>query len=344
MKHFLNTLFVTTDGAYIRREGDTIAVEVERETRVRIPVHTLSGLVCFGNVLCTPALFGLCAEHGVCVSFLTEYGRFLARVEGPVRGNVLLRRAQYDASSDESAARELTRGLVAAKLTSSRSGLRRAARDQSDPQAQDRLSQAADRIGNVIGRCARATSLDELRGLEGEGAKYYFEVFQAMILTDDPAFAFEKRSRRPPMNPINAMLSFVYTLLTHDIRGALEATGLDPAVGFLHRMRPGRPSLALDLLEELRAYIADRLILSLVNRRQVTAKDFHTSESGAVTMENDARKRLLVAYQERKQKEILHPFIGETISLGLLPHVQAQLLARHLRGDLNPYPPYVWRG
>ncbi|MDQ2945758.1 MAG: type I-C CRISPR-associated endonuclease Cas1c [Acidobacteriota bacterium] len=343
MRHLLNTLFVTTQGSYLKREGETIIVRVEKETRLQIPVHNLSGIICFGRVSCSPFLMGLCARRGVVLSFLSEHGEFLARVQGPVCGNVLLRREQYRRSDKEPAALRIAGALISAKIANARNVLQRSARDGGEGPALEPLRQGAHALALVLGRVEAATTLDALRGIEGEAARLYFGVFDHLITGDKAGFSFSGRTRRPPLDNVNALLSFVYTLLVHDITGALEAVGLDPSVGFLHRDRPGRPSLALDLMEELRPYLADRLVLSLINRQQVKASGFTTTESGAVVMNDATRKELLAAWQRRKQEEIQHAFIDEKIPLGLLPYVQAMLLARHLRGGLDGYPPFLAR-
>lgn len=343
MKKYLNTLYVTTQGAYLNKEGEAVVVSIERETRLRVPVHTLGGVVCFGNVMCSPYLMHLCAENDVAVSFLSENGRFLARVQGPVSGNVLLRRAQFGASGDKAASAAIARNIVMAKIANCRTVLQRTLRDHGGNPRTDDLEHAVNRLANLLEQAKRAAALETLRGTEGEASRVYFDVFDALITSQKEGFVFEGRNRRPPLDNVNALLSFIYTLLAHDCTGALEAVGLDPQVGFLHRDRPGRPSLALDLMEEFRPFLADRLALSLINLKQLQAKDFKKSESGAVEMSDEARKALLTAYQQRKQEEILHPFVNEKAPLGLFFHLQAQLLARHLRGDLDGYPPFVWK-
>ncbi len=343
MKHLLNTLYVTTQGAYLAREGETVVVRVEKEDRLRVPIHTLGGVVCFGQVGASPALMGLCGERGVNLSFLSEHGRFLARVQGPVSGNVLLRREQYRRADDRPAAAALARSLVVGKVINGRTTLLRAARREPDSPAGQALAAAARELAGRLRELGDASDLERVRGLEGEAARSYFEVFDHLVRAQKDAFFFRVRSRRPPLDNLNALLSFLYTLLMHDVASALEGVGLDPAVGFLHRDRPGRQSLALDLMEELRPVLADRLALTLINRQQVQAKGFSASPSGGVFMDDATRKAVLVAYQERKREELTHPFLGEKLELGLVPHVQALLLARHLRGDLDAYPPFVWR-
>ena len=343
MKQLLNTLFITTQGAYLRREGETIDVRVEQETKIRVPIHTLSSVLCFGRVSASPALMGLCAERGVAFSYLTENGRFLARVQGPVSGNVLLRREQYRRSENVEKAAEIARSVVIAKIANCRTVLLRAAREKPEGEQAAQLDFTSLRLARLIEELQKPKPLDTIRGHEGDAARNYFAVFDHLVTEDKENFFFRGRSRRPPLDNVNALLSFLYTLLTHDIAGALEGVGLDPAVGFLHRDRPGRPSLALDLMEELRPVIADRLALSLINRKQVKAAGFRRTESGAVEMDDATRKEVLVAYQKRKQEEILHPFLKEKVPFGIVAHVQAMLLARFLRGELDGYPSFLWR-
>jgi CRISP-associated protein Cas1 len=343
VKHHLNTLFITTQGAYLAKEGQAVLVRVERQTKLRVPLHTLGGIVCFGHVVCSPALMGLCGEAGVAISFLSEHGRFLARVQGFTPGNVLLRREQYRRADDATASAAIARAVVLGKVANARTVLLRGGRDH--PENGDRLAlkDAIVLLDRCLAAGERATNVDALRGVEGEAARTYFGVFTHLITTQQEEFAFHERSRRPPLDRINALLSFLYGLLAHDMRSACEAAGLDAAVGFLHRDRPGRPGLALDLMEEFRPFLADRLALSLVNRRQVQASGFRTAASGGIRMDDATRKAVLVAYQKRKQEELRHPFLGEKTTVGLLPHLQARLLARHLRGDLDGYPPFIWR-
>jgi len=343
LRKLLNTLYVTSQGAYLARDGETVKVSVEKETRLRVPIHTLGGIVCFGRVGASPALMGLCGERGVPISFLTENGRFLARVTGPVSGNVLLRRKQYRDADDGEAAAGIARAVVTAKLANGRTVLLRGARDGGDLEAVERLGRAAEQTERLLRGLDGPADVEGLRAVEGEAGRIYFGVFNDLIVAQKEDFEFHVRSRRPPLDRINALLSFVYTLVSGDVIAALESVGLDPQVGFLHRERPGRPSLALDLMEELRAFLADRLVLSLVNRQQVKGSGFRRTESGAVLMDDKTRKEVLVAYQKRKQEELRHPFLGEKIAIGLVAHVQALLLARHLRGDLEGYAPFLWR-
>ncbi|MEI6808465.1 MAG: type I-C CRISPR-associated endonuclease Cas1c [bacterium] len=343
MKKLLNTLFVTTQSAYLCHEGESVLVRVDKETKLRLPIHTLGGIVCFGQVSCSPSLMELCGERNVLISFLSEQGRFFARVHGPVSGNVLLRREQYRRSDDPKARAAISRSIVLGKIANCRTVLQRSVRDHAGPEGNPQVDAAVAKLGNLIDGLKEDVPVDVLRGKEGEAANTYFEVFDHMITAQKEDFFFRGRSRRPPMDNMNALLSFIYTILAHDASAALEAVGLDPQVGLLHTDRPGRPGLALDLMEEFRAFLADRLALSLVNLRQVQGKGFSRTESGAVTMDDDTRKALLVAYQKRKQEEIRHPFLDENVQIGLLLHVQAMLLARHLRGDLDGYPPFIWK-
>jgi len=343
MKKYLNTLYVTTQGAYLAKEGESVVVKVEGESRLRVPVHTIGGIVCFGQVSCSPFLMGFCAERNVAISFLTEKGHFLARVQGAVSGNVLLRREHYRRADDEAASVEIARSVLTAKLANSRTVLQRVLRDHSQKVKTDEIRQVSKRIGESLESLHAVLSLNTLRGIEGEAARSYFSVFDHLILSQKKDFFIRIRNRRPPLDNVNCMLSFIYTLVLHDIRSALEAVGLDSAVGFLHRDRPGRPGLALDLMEEFRPFLADRLVLSLINLNQVQKVGFKQTDSGAVLMSDDTRKNVLVAYQKRKQEEIVHPFINEKTSIGLMFHIKALLMARYLRGDLDGYAAFIWK-
>jgi len=343
LKQLLNTLYVTTQGAYLAKDGEAVAVRVEQETKLRVPIHTLGAIICFGQVSCSPFLMGMCGERGVALAFLTENGHFLARVHGPVQGNVLLRRAQYRLADDEAGSPVIARAVVLAKVANCRTVLQRALRDKPEGIGHEEIERAVRRLGRLLEDVAKAGAVDEIRGHEGDAARVYFSVFDHLITASKDGFFFRGRNRRPPLDNVNALLSFVYTLLTHDITAALEGVGLDPAVGYLHRDRPGRPSLGLDLLEELRPVIADRLVLSLINRRQASADAFRKTESGGVVMAEAARKEVLMAYQARKQEEIQHPFLGEKVAFGLVPHIQAMLLARFIRRDLDGYPSFLWK-
>ncbi len=344
MRQLLNTLYITTQGSYISRERETVLVRVEKETKVRVPIHTLGGIVCFGQVSCSPPLMQLCAERQVSISFLSEHGRFWARVEGPVSGNVLLRREQYRRADDLGRSSEIARSVVISKIANSRTVLLRALRDYPDNIGVPELGSVVKRLGQIAeGLRGKTDPLDTVRGREGDAARTYYSVFDHLITVQKKDFFFYKRSRRPPLDNLNALMSFLYTLLAHDVASALQTIGLDPAVGFLHRDRPGRPGLALDLMEEFRPLLADRMTVSLINRQQVRGKGFRKTESGAVIMDDDTRKAVLVAYQKRKQEEIRHPFLDEKVKVGLLPFIQAMLLARYLRGELDGYPPFFWK-
>lgn len=344
MRKLLNTLYVTTEGASLRKDGENLVAEVEGTERARVPLHMLGSVVVFGGIYLSPPLMEACALGGITMVLLDRVGRFRARIEGPVTGNVLLRRAQYRASDRPE---PIVRSLVVGKVANQRAVLMRALRDYGGEYTNaDRAAIGAvvDRLAQILRRVEFADDpLDRLRGAEGEAADLYFSQFNLLIRSPDPEMAWSRRSRRPPLDPVNALLSFLYVLLTHDCRSAAEAVGLDPAAGFLHRDRPGRPSLALDLMEELRPVLADRLALSLINRRQLRAADFDRREGGAVSLTDEARKTVLTAWQERKKEERMHPFLEEKAPLGLVPYLQAQMLARHLRGDLDAYPPWFWK-
>lgn len=343
MKRHLNTLFVQTQGAYLKKDGQAVVVRIEDKTALRVPLHQLDGVVMFGRVSASPFLMGACAEAGVSLSMLTERGRFLAAVQGYSPGNVLLRREQYRRADDLDASLYLARPIVAAKIANLRTVLLRAAREQKNPDAVARATAQSQRMSDDARQAMNAPNLDVLRGIEGDSSASYFQAFDTLLSTQRDAFAFTQRSRRPPLDPINALLSFLYTLLAHDYRSACEAAGLDAAVGFLHRDRPGRPSLALDLMEAMRPVLADRLAASLINRQQVKAAGFKTLETGAVVMNDATRKAVITAYQKRKQEEIIHPFLNEKLEIGLIPHIQARLLARTLRGDHDLYPEFIWK-
>lgn len=343
MRKLLNVLYVTTPEAYLTRDGENVVVRVEQDERFRVPIHILESIVCFGYLGASPGLMGLCMEKGVTISFLSAHGKFLGRVSGPVSGNVLLRRQQYRLADDLASSARIANWIVTAKIANSRAVLRRAIRDHGDKVDCPRLVQASDNLTSCLNRLNDCTDLDVIRGIEGDAAHIYFGHFNYLILEQQESFNLQSRNRRPPRDNMNALLSFLYTLLLHDVQSALETVGLDPAVGFLHRDRPGRPSLALDLMEEFRGYLADRLALSLVNRKQISDKGFRTVESGGIYMDDETRKTVLAAWQKRKQEKITHPFLGEKIEVGLLPYVQALLLARYIRGDLDGYPPFFWR-
>lgn len=343
MRKLLNILYVSSQGSYIHKVGETIVVEREQQKLLQLPVHTIGGIVCFGNVLCSPFLLGFCAEHDIAISFLTEYGNFLASVRGPISGNVLLRREQYRMADNAEITRSVAANIIMGKLANSRLIINRTTRDHREKIDVDTIKSASYSIDRLIEELPRAIDVDGVRGIEGVAAAEYFAIFNHLIIDQKVDFVFKDRNRRPPLDPVNALLSFVYTLLAHDVRSALETVGLDPAVGFLHRDRPGRAGLALDLMEEFRPVIADRLVLSLINRRQVNSKGFKKAENGAVLMDDATRKTVLTEYQNKKQDEIFHPYIEEKVQLGLLFFVQANLMARFIRGDIDGYPPFFWR-
>lgn len=343
MKRHLNTLFVMTEGAYLSKEGECLVARVEDRPKIRIPIGGLESVVCIGRVSYSPQALEHCADNGVALTHLTEGGRFMARLEGPVSGNVLVRRTQYRWADSPEASARLTRAFLIGKISNSRAVLRRGAREISSPMAQAALAAAADQLTVLLRSLERESTTDGLRGIEGEAARTYWSVFASLLAGGDTAIEFHGRTRRPPLDPMNALLSFLYTLLVHDIRGALESAGLDPQVGYLHRDRPGRPSLALDMMEEFRSVVADRLALTLVNRGQVRASGFEVIDGGAVMMADDTRRAVITAWQERKREERTHPFLGEMVPLGMFWHLQALLLKRHLRGDLDGYPPCLWR-
>lgn len=343
MKKHLNTLFVTTQGAYLAKDGETVAVKIEQKTVLRIPIHTLDGIVCFGAVGCSPYLMGFCAEKDVAISFLSEYGKFLAMVKGPVSGNVLLRRKQFRMADKPDVSAQVAGFVLTGKIANCRTVLERSLRDHSEKIDRSSVKKVSNRLSMYIRKELQKDDLDSLRGIEGDAAHQYFSVFDELIFQQKDAFSFSGRNRRPPTDRVNCLLSFVYTLLVHDVRSALESVGLDTSVGFLHRDRPGRPGLALDIMEEFRPFLADRLVLSMINRSQVKPDGFSIKESGAVQMDDDTRKTVLTTYQKRKQESLVHPFLNEKIQIGTLFFIQALLLARFIRGDLDGYPPFIWK-
>jgi len=340
VRRLLNTLYVVTPDSYLRREGENVVVSVRDTEKARIPIHTLEGIVCFGYHGASPEVMRLCTENGVGLSFVTPTGRFLARVQGRVMGNVLLRREQFRMTDDEERALPIARSFITGKIVNCITVLRRGIRDHDDTVDSEGLRSTEQWLVGALEALDACTDLGALRGLEGSCAQRYFRAFDDLILHQKDVFFLRDRNRRPPLDPMNAMLSFLYTLLAHDVGSALETVGLDPYVGFFHADRPGRPSLALDLMEELRPYLADRLTLSLVNLRQVNVRDFEFRENGSVMLNEKGRKKVLTAWQNRKREEIVHPFLREKIPVGLLPFAQALLLARYIRGDLDGYPPY----
>ena len=343
MKHLLNTLYITTQDSYLSKDGECVAIHHKDSLKGKIPIHNLDSIVLFGQVTCSPYLLNHCAEHGVSISWLTQYGKFLATMHGPVSGNVLLRKAQYKKSDDAIASASIALSIVIGKISNCRTILLRASRNKES----EILKGAIKRLEDCLHRLkdnlsSAAVRVDTVRGIEGEAAQIYFGVF-GQLIQEQTGFSFSCRNRRPPKDPVNCLLSFLYTLLTHDVRSALESCGLDPAVGFLHRDRPGRPSLALDLMEELRPYLVDRLVCTLINRGQIKTSDFTIKETGGVYMDDDTRRVILTSWQERKQEIVEHPFLKEKVAVGVICHCQARLLARYIRGDLASYPPFVIR-
>lgn len=342
MKKLLNVLYVTVPDTYLSLDGETIVIKKDEKVAMRLPLHNLENIVCFNYMGTSPALMGACAERGIGLCYLTPRGRFLARVSGKVQGNVLLRKKQYAVSEDENESVSIASSFLLGKIANCRKVLDRAVRDHAILVDTDRLTNTSMALKNVLKQIGECQSVADLMGFEGSAAKQYFDVFDQLILQQKNDFYFTERSRRPPLDNLNALLSFLYTLLAFEATSALETVGLDAYVGFLHQDRPGRPSLALDLMEELRPVFADRLALSLINRKQITGAGFTQKESGGILMDDDTRKLVLTAWQERKQEEIMHPFLKERIPFGLIPYVQALLLARFLRGDLDAYPPFFW--
>jgi CRISPR-associated protein Cas1 len=343
LRKLLNVLYVTSPEAYLGKEGETVLVLIHDEIKLRVPIHNLEGIVCFGYTGASPALMHLCAERKVALSFLTENGKFLARVTGPVNGNVLLRRLQYRLTDDPEGTVQLAKNFILGKIFNCKCVLQRFLRDHEGSEGAPAVQESVSNLQLQLQKTTDCRSLEFLRGVEGEAARMYYGVFDHLITESKTCFRFTGRSRRPPRDPVNAILSFLYTLLAHDCTAALETVGLDPQVGFLHRERPGRPSLALDLMEELRPYQVDRLGLALINKRQIDGKAFTFKESGGVLMNDELRKSVITMWQKRKQEEIHHPFLGDKVAVGLIPYIQALLLARHLRGDLEAYPPFLMK-
>lgn len=341
MKKLQNCLYITRDGAYLHKERETLLVEQtidgQRQKLLQLPIHSVGNIFCFGNVMVSPQLMGFCGESGTQLAFYDRFGRFQARVIGKQSGNVLLRRAQFLKADSQDAT--IARNIVAAKVQSSRVVLLRQLRTYGDNAG---IEVAAKRMRQIIDELKNKTDVDQIRGFEGEAASHYFGVFGSLITVRN-GFVFNGRNRRPPRDPVNALLSFLYSIMAKEVSGALQGVGLDPQVGFLHQERPGRDSLALDLLEEFRAPVVDRLVLTLINRQQIKPTDFLTDMLGGITLKDDSRKLVLQSWQAKKQEEIIHPFLKEKVAIGLLPHVQAMLLARHLRGDLAQYPPFISR-
>ena len=340
MRKLLNTLYVTTPEAYLSKDGLNVVITVKQEEVFRIPIINIEGIVTFGYMGASPGLMKLCVDNNVSLTFLSPQGKFIARVQGPTRGNVLLRTEQYRLSENEDFTLHISKLFIGGKIQNYRNILRRYERDYG---SNDEIAAAVQALEVRKRDLNRVQDLNQLRGIEGDAASVYFDVFPFLILNQKADFPFNGRNRRPPKDAVNAMLSFVYTLIANDVAAALETVGLDPYVGFLHALRPGRTSLALDVMEELRAYFGDRLVLSLINRRQVSAKDFLFQGDESVIMTDSCRKVLLTAGQARKKEMIVHPYLNEKIPIGLVPYVQSMLLARYLRGDLDDYPVFLIR-
>lgn len=347
MKKLLNTLYVTTPDAYLNKDGNNLVISVDGKEIFRIPISNIESINTFNYPGVSPGVMQLCNSNNVALSFFSPHGRFISRIQGPVKGNVLLRIRQYSILNDEREKRRLASRFIYGKIFNSRVVLRRFVRDYPDRQASEQVNHSAEMLRRSAIKVSHLPEVDTIRGIEGESAVEYFSAFPHLILNSDPKFNFQKRNRRPPTDPVNAMLSMGYSLLANDCASALEGVGLDPAVGFLHTLRPGRNSLALDLMEEMRAYIVDRLVISLINTRQISISDFkiHTeaydqSQTGVVFTDNGLKK-FIAAWQAKKKTEITHPFLNEKIKLGLLPNIQAMLLARNIRGDIDDYPVFL---
>jgi len=340
MRKLLNTLYVTTPESYLHRDGENVVIKVKDVEKFRIPIHNIEGIVCFEYMGASPQLMRLCTDNNVGLSFLTPNGKFLARVNGRVRGNVLLRRTQYRKADNAEDSLDLAKCFIIGKIVNCKTVLGRSIRDHGDIINTNKIRSVDTLLIDNLKNIDSCFNSDSLRGIEGNCAKFYFGVLDELILKQKDNFFIYHRNRRPPLDNMNSLLSFLYTLLAHDVESALETVGLDPYVGFFHTDRPGRPSLALDLMEELRPFMADRLALNLVNLKQIDGKDFFKKENGAVLMTEDGRKEILTAWQKRKQDQITHPYLNEKISVGLIPYVQAMLLARYLRGDIDGYPPF----
>ena len=341
MKKLLNTLYILTPESYLYNRNETVCIRIGGQEKVAVPAITIDSIICFGVMTISTPLIGFCAKNGISITFLSPNGQFYARVCGPVSGNVLLRKKQYESLSDRNFACTLVRDILYAKIRNSKNVLMRSARNSQGP-ASDEIYKAAARLSELADSLAVCEEIDSMRGIEGACAQTYFSQFDNMLLTGDAGFRFDVRSRRPPRNEVNAVLSFAYTLLTKEIQSAMEAVGLDPAAGYLHTLRPGRVSFALDLLEEFRAPLCDRFVLAMFNRGQLGQKDFET-DSQAVYLNEKGRRVVLQSWQKRKLETIEHPFLGEKVEIGIIPYAQAMLFARVLRGDLDRYPPFMWR-
>ena len=343
MKKLLNSLYIMTKESYLTLDGENVVVSVDQKEKARFPLHTLEGIICFNYAGASPSLMGACASKGIDLCFFSPSGKFLARTMGEERGNVLLRTKQHLTSQDESESCKYARRFILGKIYNARWVLERATRDHSLRVPVDKMKEASNRLANALPEVRDTTDLSRLRGIEGEAAQIYFSQFNSLILQQKTEFVFQGRNKRPPTDNVNALLSFTYTILANNCAAALQLVGLDQYVGFMHRLRPGRSSLALDLMEELRSVMADRFVLSCINKRVINAKHFDEQESGAVWLNEDGRKAFFKAWQERKQESITHPFLKEKVAWGLVPYTQALLLSRSLRGDLDDYPPFLWK-
>ena len=343
MKRLLNSLYIMTKESYLTLDGENVVVSVEQKEKARLPLHNLEGIICFNYAGASPALMGACASRGIDLCFFTPNGKFLARTMGEERGNVLLRTKQHLISQDEAESCKYARQFILGKIYNARWVLERATRDHSLRVPVEKMKEASNKLANTLPIVRNISDLSRLRGIEGEAAQLYFAQFNSLILQQKAEFTFSGRNKRPPTDNVNALLSFTYTILANNCAAALQSAGLDPYVGFMHRLRPGRSSLALDLMEELRPVIADRFVLSCINRKIITARHFDEQESGAVWLNEDGRKAFFKAWQERKQESITLPFLKERVAWGLVPYIQALLLARSMRGDLDDYPPFLWK-
>jgi CRISPR-associated protein Cas1 len=343
MKKLLNTLYITSPNRYLSLDGENVVVFEDKSEIGRVPLHNLEAIMTYGYTGASPALMGACAEKNISLCFLSNSGRFLARIVGETKGNVTLRKQQYFISEDKEESNKIARNFIIGKIYNARWVLERATRDHALRLDVDKLKNASEHLKNSIKMASVSTNLEQLRGIEGEAASIYFSLLDSLILQQKESFSFTSRNRRPPLDNVNALLSFVYTLLSSNCTSALEAVGLDPYVGFLHRDRPGRASLALDIMEELRVILADRFVLTLINKRIISASGFSKKENGTVVMDDDTRRQVLTAWQNRKQELIKHPFLDERVEWGMVPYTQALLLARFIRGDLDEYPPFMWK-
>lgn len=341
MRKLLNTLYVTNPDIFLSKEGECIVAKMKGKDDLKIPSVNIENIVCFNRMGASPYLMEMCVENNIGMCFLTPNGKFMARVSGKTYGNVLLRRTQYRIADDEKQSLQISRNMIAGKIFNSRKVLERFKRDYTNKTDMSNIESVSKTL-NMNRRLAyRAETSDLLRGIEGESALYYFSVFNDMILSKETNFIFNGRNRRPPKDRVNCLLSFTYTLLTHEVQSALETVGLDPYVGFLHTDRPGRASLALDVMEEFRAYLADRFVLTLINREQIKPTDFLDNGAENILMTDDGKKTILSAWQQRKKEEIIHPYLNEKVPIGLLPYIQAMLLARYLRNDIDQYPVFL---